>query len=52
MKPCHMLLIDILTSLKILSPHQSGNLEISLSVSSHVPTYELVFSCLYIHCLV
>jgi hypothetical protein len=48
----HMLSIDILTSVKILSPHQSGHLEFALLVSSHAPTYELVFLCLYTHCLV
>jgi hypothetical protein len=47
-----MLSIDILTSIKILSPHQGGHLEFALLVSSHAPTYELVFSCLYTHCLV
>jgi hypothetical protein len=47
-----MLSMDILTSLKILSPHQSGHLEFALLVSSHAPTYELVFSCLCTHCLV
>jgi hypothetical protein len=36
-----MLSIDILTSIKILSPYEGGHLEFALLVSSHAPTYEL-----------